>query len=187
MTNETNFQTFIPGELLPSNLVLPRQSHSARLVEIVTGNEDLNDCDGVWSRNSHFNLGVKTADCAPICFWNDTQFGVIHAGWRGTVNGIIENMLAITESDTQFWIGPILPQFEIQKDACYEQIHTKFGSQFFIVNKDQILFNFKACLSHLLPSAQFDPRVTAEDLTLSSWRRDKHFENGQNTTIIRRF
>ncbi|HEY5714046.1 MAG TPA: polyphenol oxidase family protein [Candidatus Gracilibacteria bacterium] len=91
-----NIKTFTPKEKLPQGLIYPRQTHSANIIEIVTGQEDLSHTDGIWTtRKYDFILGVNTADCAPIAFWNDERYGIIHSGWRGLCNGIIEDMLEI--------------------------------------------------------------------------------------------
>lgn len=221
MSLNLNCQTFSPAEKLPQNLILPHQNHGCRVVEIITGKEDLTNCDGLWTQNVQFVLGVKTADCASICFWHETRFGILHAGWRGLVNGAVENMLQVfnAESETvnfpssrdgfayhpgmKIWVGPLLPQFEIQKDECYDLIKAKFGHQFFSKIKVDLetnyssqclkktntklilMFEFKSCLQFLLPSlTQFDERSTFEDLNLASWRRDKAFPKGQNTIVI---
>jgi copper oxidase (laccase) domain-containing protein len=193
MRDEIKIYTFEPGAELPAKVITPQQRHSAHIVKIETGLENLNDCDGLWTKKSKLLLGVKTADCAPICIWNDTQFGIVHAGWRGTVNGAIENLRLNFETGLEFgdrspnfkiWVGPILPRFEIQKDNCYDQLKTKFGSQFFTKTEDKIYFEFKKCLQFLLPTALFDSRSTFDDLSLASWRRDKAFPKGQNTTVI---
>lgn len=183
-----NIQTFAPEQLpLTFDYITPKQTHSATLIEIKTGQEDLDQCDGIWSRNRQFCLGVKTADCAPITFHNDQIFGVIHAGWRGCINGIIEEMMTLIEQEselgsTKFNIGPILPQFEIQKDHCYQKIQHKFGEKYFISQNGTILFNFKKCLESLVPNAQFDPRSTGENPDLASWRRDQNQK--RNLTLI---
>lgn len=191
----TRTHTFLPGQVLPAALITPKQSHSANIVQIKTGQEDLTDCDGIWSTNPKFILGVRTADCAPICLWDNEKFGIVHAGWRGTINGAVENLLSQFElsSNLNVWIGPILPRFEIQKDDCYDLISAKFGDQFFThqpspspsQREGRIIFEFKECLRHLLPSqAVFDERSTFESKDLASWRRDKHFNNGQNVSVI---
>ena len=202
-----NIKTYLPGESLPANLTLPQQTHSNRIVEIITGEEDLSDCDGLWTRLysspckgrldgvMNFPLGVKTADCAAITFYDQEKYGIIHAGWRGLCNGVIENMLAIFDNP-KIWISPILSQFEIKQDFCYDQLQAKFGDQFFNYKSvplekgeaggstEVIIFDFQAALKSLLPTAEFDSRNTTQDLTLASWRRDKHFDNGQNVTVI---
>ncbi len=181
-----NIHTFLPGHTLPNGTILPKQTHSSNIQEVITGNEDLNNCDGLWTQNAEFLLGVQTADCAPICFWDNEKHGIIHAGWRGCVNGIIENLLEIF-ADPHIWIGPLYPRFEIQKDDCYDVIFTKFGNQFFTEDNGLIMFEYKACLKALLPQAQLDDRSTFDDQNLASWRRDKNFKKGQNITVIGNF
>ena len=86
----------------PDRIVFPCQTHSSKVTEIVTGLEDLSECDGVWTRRDsknleiqNFALGIKTADCAPIAFWDEEKYGIIHCGWRGLVGGIVEEALEI--------------------------------------------------------------------------------------------
>jgi copper oxidase (laccase) domain-containing protein len=45
-------------------------------------------------------LGILTADCAPILFYDPINMivGACHAGWRGALTGIIENTLIKMES-----------------------------------------------------------------------------------------
>ena len=167
-------ETYSPNFKIPYDVIIPKQCHGTKIVEIITGNEDLSECDGVWTKNKSLILGIKTADCAPICFGDMEKFGVIHAGWRGLVNGICEQMLEIFNSNnTYIFIGPMLPEFEIKKDYCYEAINKKFGEKFFIEREGKIFFEFKDALISILPNVKFDPRSTYTDKGLSSWRRDK--------------
>ena len=41
-----------------------------------------------------FALCVLTADCAPILIYEKDKkiIGCIHAGWKGAVNGVIDNI-----------------------------------------------------------------------------------------------
>ncbi len=181
------YQVFAPGQEIPKNTLIPDQTHSANIVEIKTGKENIENCDGLWARNTNFCLGVTTADCAPIIFKSEKKFGIIHAGWRGCVNGIIENMVEIFISENhEIWIGPIYPRFKIQKNQCYEAIYEKFGNSFFTHDQETkiIYFEFKKCLSSLLPRASFDERCTFSHPRLASWRRDKNFNRGKNITVI---
>ena len=142
----------MPHEELSFEIILPNQTHGVNIVEIITGEEDLSDCDGVWTRDPRFRLGIRTADCAPIVFWDGDKFGIVHAGWRGLVGGICEQMLKIFNpsldnlQDDQtrvineyvpmglkVFVGPILPRFEIQRDFCYEAIRERFGERYFDV------------------------------------------------------
>lgn len=174
-------KTFLPNEELPERLILPNQTHSTRIIEIVTGNEDLTECDAVWSRDFSKILGVKTADCAPIVSWEEDRFGLLHAGWRGFVNGITENMLDVFKNP-QVFVGPFLPQFEIQRDFCYEEIKSKFGEKFFYEENQKLWFDFRKAIKSVLPMAEFDGRNTQTIESLASWRRDKSVE--RNVTVI---
>ena len=62
------------------------------------------DVDGVVTNLKNIGLSILTADCAPI-FFLDLKNKIIascHAGWRGALNGIIENTV-----DTMIEIGSL--------------------------------------------------------------------------------
>lgn len=182
-----SYKTFGLREVLPKKIIIPEQVHGNKIVEVVTGKEDLSKTDGVYARfndsGERMLLGVKTADCAPVVFWDDEKYGVVHVGWRGLVDGMVENMLALThKEELGIWVGPLLPVFEIQKDDCYMQIQQKFGLNFFIEKEERIYFQFKEALASLLPMAEFDDRSTFEDLSFASWRRDR--DDRRNVTIV---
>ena len=75
------------------------QVHGAA-VRVVQNSEDArNDtenCDALTTRAAGILLGVKTADCVPLLL-GDARTGTIaaiHAGWRGTIAGIVSLTLA---------------------------------------------------------------------------------------------
>lgn len=182
------FHTFAPGEILPRHLILPVQTHSANIVEARAGMEPPRDCDGLFSSNPELCLGVKTADCAPVVFIGRSKFGVVHAGWRGLTDSILENMLEhfASESPT-VWIGPLLPEFEIQKDFCYDRLVQKFGDRYFDYSDQKIVFRFLDAILSVLPSADYCNRSTLDEPQLASWRRDKNTLRGQNVTVVGKF
>ena len=166
-------------------ICFPVQTHSHHIQEVKTGAEVFPDCDGVWTKNLDLKLGIKTADCAAITFLSPSKKGIIHAGWRGLCDGIVEKMLEIfkDEPHTQIYVAPLLPEFEIQKDDCYDRIVKKFGTQFFKTQNKTIIFCFKDAIKSILPShTQFDPRNTLTDPNLHSWRQNKTTQ--RNETII---
>lgn len=190
--------TYGPHQKIPQSisdrLILPQQTHSPHIQEIknlrlsTQEKEKIKNCDGLYTSVPQVFLGIKTADCAPIILHGKTTrdqilIAALHAGWRGLCNGIIEDALNIFEDRCKgnffIHVGPILPQFEIQKDFCYHQISQKFGTQFFQkptskTPNSQIIFQFEEALKHLLsPNAIFDPRSTQTDKDLASWRENK--------------
>lgn len=166
---------FLSSEHVPGNIIIPKLSHGSNIVTIVTGDENVEDCDALVTENHSASLGIKTADCAPICFGDGKMIGIAHIGWRGLCLGLVEKMLTNFDADNlSVYVAPFLHSFEIQKDFCYEQITQKFGERFIEQKADKLVFNFKGAINSLLPSQTvYDARDTATDLSLPSYRRDK--------------
>lgn len=107
---------------LPGEPIWLEQTHSNHCVVV---EEDSNRiADAAITRNKRFPLAIMTADCLPILLCNNqgTEIAAIHAGWRGLVNGIIENTLAKMQSQPTTllaWVGPSICQncFEIGKEV----------------------------------------------------------------------
>ena len=77
-------------------LVLTRQTHSD-IVRLVTREDSRGldhhaypQCDGLITREPGVALGIFTADCTPVLFYDPVTGGVgaAHAGWRGTAADI---------------------------------------------------------------------------------------------------
>jgi YfiH family protein len=97
-----------------------RQVHSNHVV--VANPDTLPEADALVSREVGLALVIETADCYPVLM-EDAQAGVIgaaHAGWRGTVAGVVLNTLrAMLElgarlERVQVAIGPGISR------ACYQ-------------------------------------------------------------------
>ena len=77
-----------------ANFVTARQTHSARVAVIDSLPTGLIEgVDALVTRLRGVAVGVFTADCVPILLC-DAEAGVVaavHAGWRGTVAGIVRN------------------------------------------------------------------------------------------------
>ena len=55
------------------------------------------EADGLVTKTPGVLLGILTADCAPVLF-ADHEAGVVgaaHAGWRGALNGVLENTIDV--------------------------------------------------------------------------------------------
>jgi YfiH family protein len=75
-------------------LVTAKQIHSAD-VRFVSGLEDARSeptpCDALTSDTPRILLAVQTADCMPVLIADERSgaFSAVHAGWRGTLAGIV--------------------------------------------------------------------------------------------------
>ncbi len=175
LTDNVFVTTYSRLQDTPEVVVFPEQIHDKNIIEVVTRNENLQNCDAVVTKNKTFSLGIKTADCAIVCFADDEKIGIAHVGWRGLCLSLTEEMLnKFSHENLRVFVGPFMHSFEIKKDSCYDQIQEKFGDNYFIKNNGKITFLFKDAIMSLLPSnTEFDNRNTFLDLSLPSFRRDK--------------
>lgn len=86
---------------------------------VVVEDDKNRTADATITRRANTVLSVMTADCQPILLCNKqgTEIAAIHAGWKGLVNGIIENTIAKMQSspsDIIAWLGPSICQ------RCFE-------------------------------------------------------------------
>lgn len=92
--------------------------------------------DGLITDTPHLPLGIQTADCLPIILVDSRRHavGVFHAGWRGTIQRIVEKgagamrlHFGTRTRDLKVAIGPGI------HGCCYEvgkEIRDQFESQF---------------------------------------------------------
>ena len=113
---------------LPADPVYLEQTHSVDIVcaEQVNG---IVKADASYTTKDNIVCAVLTADCLPILLSDQqgTTIAAIHAGWRGLLNGIIENSLSkMPNSPVIAWLGPAIGAecFEVGEEvyqAFYQQ------------------------------------------------------------------
>ena len=131
-------------------ILLMNQVHSNKII-FLDKSSKIKQADGIITRNKNRSLGVLTADCAPIIILGVKNFGIIHAGWRGTFLGIIENSIkqfikyGDSLNDLNFFIGPHLKKssFEVKKDFILTMKKFDLSPKKFLEEKnDKIFFDF---------------------------------------------
>ncbi len=78
--------------------------------------------DASFARSAGVVCAVLTADCLPIllCDEQGRQIAAVHAGWRGLLNGIIEQTVATFQHQPLLaWLGPAISQqaFEVGEEV----------------------------------------------------------------------
>ena len=88
------------------------QVHGTEVVELPLSSGLVPDADASFTRCVGEVCTIMTADCLPVLFCNKegTQVAAAHAGWRGMVNGVLEETLAtFTDPDNVLvWLGPAI-------------------------------------------------------------------------------
>jgi len=103
-----------------------RQTHGKQVVTVCRAGQWAGaEADAAVTVNSHCPLAVTTADCAPVVLIADTGLGVIHAGWKGVVGGVIEaaasKLLKLGATPHSAFVGPCISA------QAYEFADTELG------------------------------------------------------------
>jgi YfiH family protein len=108
------------------SLIIPKQTHSTNILFSMEAGRIL-DTDGIFSSDPNLVCSIQVADCMPVYFVHqlDPVFGLVHAGWRGLVNGILLQSAkqieekGISLSNFDILIGPSIQKccFEVSDDV----------------------------------------------------------------------
>ncbi|MGL4373919.1 MAG: peptidoglycan editing factor PgeF, partial [Turicibacter sp.] len=109
-----------------TNWVFAEQLHTTTVHEVTSSDlgcgvqsfeSGIKACDGLYTKEKDVVLATFDADCTPLYFYapKHSLIGVAHAGWRGTVDGMMHSMLQtlkqkelINPSDIYVAIGPCI-------------------------------------------------------------------------------
>ena len=146
--NDLNFKF---GEVLLLN-----QVHGDKVVAIddikkIHGTQNLPKADGIVTNLKNIAIGIVTADCAPIIFYDEEKqiIGACHAGWKGTKLGIIQEtvkkMHDLGATNISAIIGPMIQQYSYQVSIDFYNeflLESKDNLRFFKETADPIRWNF---------------------------------------------
>ncbi len=77
------------------NILFPNQVHGSKIRFVKNLGIDIAATDGLITDKKNLFLGIVTADCLPICFWDSQKslVGIVHAGYKGILKGIVERLV----------------------------------------------------------------------------------------------
>lgn len=144
--------------------------------------------DGAVTDKKGIILGICTADCAPVLFEDREKgiIGVAHAGWRGAVRGIIENVVKLMlqkgakPENIHAAIGPCLQQknFECRQDMYvefkgFEEYFTKKNAEQYLFDAEKFIYDrIKAAGINNISVSGID--TYEQEDNYFSYRRDTH-------------
>ncbi len=81
--------------LLPETVFFPDQCHTANISIVEKKTINLKETDALITDKKGIAIGVLAADCVPVVFYDPLRniVAVAHAGWKGTVKGIVRNVV----------------------------------------------------------------------------------------------
>ncbi|MBA3814221.1 MAG: laccase domain-containing protein [Alphaproteobacteria bacterium] len=132
--HKTQAMEAMAGRPLP--LVTLKQVHGRKVIRLAQPLDKEIEGDGLVTRVKGIALGISTADCGPLLFYDPVAgiIGACHAGWKGAKEGIIQATIeAMTEegakrSQIHATLGPTIqqmnyevgPEFPALFDGPYE-------------------------------------------------------------------
>lgn len=176
-----------------------QQTHEVKIEKVTNSDKDkgANDyesafghTDGFFSLEPGVLLTLCYADCVPLYFLHPKSgaVGVAHAGWKGTVHGIAEEMIrafqaeGIEASDIFVAIGPsICENCYIVDDHVIKLVQNKLEGverkPYNLISDHQYKLNLKECNKEiLLKTGVLEKHITMTDLC-TSCQKDHFFSH----------
>ena len=116
--------------------------------------------DAIVSKVKNIAIGVLTADCVPILFYDHKKkiIGCAHAGWKGALNGIIQNTISkfkdlkCNSTDLIAVVGPCIKKenYEVKNDLYEKFIEKNKKNKIFFQNidKNKYLFDLRGFVNN---------------------------------------
>lgn len=139
--NQELLRSYLPAGI--EELVIPYQTHGTRILSVnesygqAAGNDRfgiLQGIDALVSQIPGYCLCVSTADCIPVLVYDQAHRAVaaIHAGWRGTVNGItrrtLDTMRQLYGTKGEEVIACIGPGISLEAFEVGDEVYEAFRS-----------------------------------------------------------
>lgn len=107
-----NREKLITLAQLPAAPTWLNQIHSTTVITLPDSNlESIPSADAAYTNQANQVCCVMTADCLPvvICNKEGTEVAVAHAGWRGLLDGVLENTVQhFSSNELIAWCGPAI-------------------------------------------------------------------------------
>jgi len=143
------------------SLITLNQKHSNQVIYFKDKESVENKLSGdaVISEVKNIGLGILTADCVPILFYDPSKkiIGCAHAGWKGALNGIIKNTvkkfneLNSNNNDLIAVVGPCIKKdnYEVKEDFLKKFITQDKKNELFFekINSEKYIFDLRGFIN----------------------------------------
>ena len=176
-----------------SQLCTLHQIHSADVIMVNAPFTERPKADAMVSNTPNLILGILTADCAPVLFYDAKNriIAAAHAGWKGATSGILENTLQAMRSlgahpaHIHAAIGPTIAQssYEVGEEFV-ARFSANEQAQFFIPSPRtrHAMFDLPGYVKNRLRAAGLQQVVNLAMDTLSN---PQQFFSYRRTTLAK--
>ncbi len=186
--NAVHLNRDLLNQYLPSSPYWLNQTHSVDVLELPS---PMLNGDASYTTEKNMVCVVQTADCLPLLVTNmdGTIVAAIHAGWRGLLNGVIENTIEkmnISHNELLVWLGPAISDkhfevgFDVKNSFCEK--HSEAEKAFHSISDQKWLADIYALaklrlnlcgVKQIYGGSMSDDYCTfANELEYFSYRRD---------------
>lgn len=178
-----------------SGVLFLNQIHGNEVVVIdakskIHGEQNLPKADSIITNLKNLAIGVITADCAPILFFDEEKevIAATHAGWRGAKSGVIANtilkMNKLGAKNIKAKIGPMIHQksYEVSKEFFDDFLAENLANKkFFCDGKsdDKKMFDLPAYVEEKIREAGIND---IENLKIDTYEKEDEFFSYRRTT-----
>ncbi|MBI4426471.1 MAG: UDP-N-acetylmuramoyl-L-alanine--D-glutamate ligase [Candidatus Kerfeldbacteria bacterium] len=152
-----------------SGIVFGQQVHGRR-VALVSGNSAkprtfVASTDGLVTKKLGQSLGLYSADCIPVVAYDPVHriVGVAHAGWRGLVRGVVQNLIqtmvacGAAPRALLVWLGPSAGPccYDVteKRDRRVHQFMKRFGNSTVVHRAGRVFLDLRRAATLELVSA----------------------------------
>ena len=138
--------------------------------------------DGFYTTERGVLLTISIADCGSVLFHDDdfTVVGALHCGWRGTRDGVIQNMLRelsqfVEQQKLSAYIGPMISKENYEVGPEFQEY---FPTEFLTARNNSLYLDLNGCVEAILREGNVGKIYNAQLDTFSnpdlffSYRRD---------------
>ena len=164
-------------------LIVANQYHSNKIIIIKNKLKKNYRADGFVTNNKNIFLGILTADCAPVFFYDPKLkiIGAAHIGWKGCLNDICKTAIKSMENvgskktNIESIIGPCInfKHYEVGRDLYlkYYKKNKKYKKFFIKKDSNKYLFNLSYSIEYQLKKLGIKRVIICNEDTYSNKRK----------------
>ena len=177
-------------------LITLNQIHSNQVIYFENTNQVINKLQGdaIVTKIKNIGIATLTADCVPVLLYDPQKkiIGCIHSGWKGALNGIINNTikkfneLGSNIDDLVVAIGPCIKKenYEVQVDFYKQFIDQSSKNHEFFdkVNNEKYFFDLRNFINKQISNLNvkkienIEMDTFSESETFYSYRRSRVYK-----------
>jgi YfiH family protein len=128
-------------------LAFGRQVHGTRVLALDGPTGEIEEADGVVTRARGVAALVLTADCLPVALATPDAVAMVHAGWRGLADGVLEEGLRLIGD------GPVHAAIGPGAGGCCYEVGDEVAARFPASARNGRLLDLKAVAAQRLKAA----------------------------------